>query len=93
MFILVATSGFVVLAAVNVAGYYFKLNKNLISAASVLVIVASIWFGLKATREEAVQNRAHQSSIELGLRSNAAIEARDAVRAWRDGVVGSMRIT
>jgi hypothetical protein len=65
MFILTATLGFVALAAVNAAGYYFKLNKNLISAASILVIMVSVWFSLKASREEVLRERAHQSSIEL----------------------------
>jgi hypothetical protein len=73
MFAVVATSGFAVLAAVNAVGYYFKLNRNLIAAASVLVIMASIWFGLKAARVEAVPDRAHQSSIELGSLSKAIV--------------------
>ncbi len=71
MFAVVAISGFAVLAAVNAVGYYLKLNRNLISAASVVVIMASIWFGLKAARLEAIPDRARQSSLELGYLSKA----------------------
>ena len=66
MFILIATLGFVALAAVNAAGYYFKLNKNLVSAASILITMVSVWLSLTAAREEARRERAHQSSIEMG---------------------------
>jgi hypothetical protein len=55
---------------VQAAGYFFKLNKNLVTGACTLIIMAGIWFGIKAAREEAIRETPSRSGIELGYPSS-----------------------
>jgi hypothetical protein len=54
-------------ALVEAAGYFFKLNKNVIAGARTLILMIAIWFAIKASREMVTPNEApSRSGIELG---------------------------
>jgi hypothetical protein len=58
--------GLTALTLVQAAGYFFKLNQNLVKGACTLIIMAGIWFGIQTSREEALKERsAIQSSKSL----------------------------
>ena len=54
-------------AIVEAAGHFFKLNKNFGAGARTLILMAAIWFAVKASRETVTpQATPPRSGIELG---------------------------
>jgi hypothetical protein len=54
-------------ALVEAAGYFFKLNKNLVAGARTLMLMAAIRFAVKASRETVTPHATpSRSGIELG---------------------------
>lgn len=45
------------LTLVQAAGYFFKLNDNLVKGACTLLIMAGVWFGIQAAREDAIREK------------------------------------
>jgi len=41
---------FAAAALVEAAGYFFKLNTNLVAGARTLTLMVAVWFGVKASR-------------------------------------------
>jgi hypothetical protein len=50
-------------AAVEAAGYFFKLNKHVIAGARTLIIMIGLWFAVKASRETVTPKR---DTISIG---------------------------
>jgi len=46
------------LTLVQAASYFFKLNVNLVRGACTLIIMAGMWFGIQAAREDAIREKA-----------------------------------
>ena len=42
---------FAAAALVEAAGYFFKLNKNLVAGARTLIFMVGLWFAVTASRE------------------------------------------
>jgi hypothetical protein len=48
---------------IQAAGYFFKLNKNLVAGTSTLIVMIGLWFGVQTAREEALKERASQQQL------------------------------
>lgn len=46
---------------VQAAGYFFKLNKNLVQGSCTLIIMVGMWYGVTTAREEAIRHK-HDST-------------------------------
>jgi hypothetical protein len=55
--------GMGVLTLIQAAGYFLKLNKNLVAGTSTLVVMIGLWFAVQTAREEAVKERASQQRL------------------------------
>jgi hypothetical protein len=42
----------VFLASIQATGFYLKLNRNLVSGLSMVIMMAAVWLGLEARRED-----------------------------------------
>jgi hypothetical protein len=56
---------FAAAALVEAAGYFFKLNKNLVAGARTLIIMVGLWFAVTASRET-ITPKGTPSEIKLG---------------------------
>ena len=56
MFLNIAV-GLTALTLVQAAGYFFKLNKNLVTGACTLIVMVGIVFSIQASRDEALKER------------------------------------
>ncbi|MEH2526758.1 MULTISPECIES: hypothetical protein [unclassified Bradyrhizobium] len=56
---------FAAAALVEAAGYFFKLNKNLVAGARTLIIMVGLWFAVTASRET-ITTKGTPSEIKLG---------------------------
>jgi hypothetical protein len=54
-------------AVVEAAGYFFKLNKHVITGARTLIIMVGMWFTIEASREETVKPKKTPSRSEIQL--------------------------
>jgi hypothetical protein len=52
LFWLTAVGGFVVLASVLAAGFYYRLHQNLVRSVSTVIIMVAVWLGILAARED-----------------------------------------
>jgi hypothetical protein len=48
---------------VQAAGYFFKLNKNLVQGASTLIVMLGMWYGVTTAREEAIMQKHDSTAI------------------------------
>lgn len=65
LFWLTAVGGFVVLASVTGAGFYFRLNQNLVMGTSTVIIMVAVWLSVLATREDLRRERLAQPESSL----------------------------
>jgi hypothetical protein len=49
---------------VQAAGYFFRLNKNLVAGTCTIIMMAGMWFGIQTAREEAIRDKTAQSANE-----------------------------
>ena len=63
------TLAFAAAALVEAAGYFLKLNKNLVAGTRTLIIMVGLWFAVTASRET-ITPKATPSEIKLGLLSS-----------------------
>jgi hypothetical protein len=61
------------IAAIEAAGYFFKLNKNIFAAVRTLFIIGAIWFAVKANHETATPQAAPRQVISNGDSSNDTV--------------------
>jgi hypothetical protein len=52
LFWLTAIGGFVLLVSIQAMGFYLKLNKNVVSGLSIVIMMAAVWLGIEARRED-----------------------------------------
>lgn len=71
LFWLTAVAGFVVLASVTGAGFYFRLNQNLVRGASIVIIMVAVWFSVLAAREDVRKEKVAQPAASLSLSPQA----------------------
>ena len=48
---------------IQAAGYFFKINKSFVAAASTLILMIGLWFGVQTAREEVLKERASQQRL------------------------------
>jgi hypothetical protein len=60
---------FAAAALVEAAGYFFKLNKNVVAGARTLIIMVGLWFAVTASRET-ITPKGTPSEIKLGCLSS-----------------------
>ena len=51
------------LTLIQAAGYFFKLNKNLVVGTSTLIVMIGMWFPVQTAREEALKESASQQRL------------------------------
>lgn len=61
------------IAAIEAAGYFFKLNKNIFVAVRTLFIMGAIWFAVKANHETTTPHAAPHQLVSNGAPSNDAV--------------------
>jgi hypothetical protein len=59
------TLAFAAAALVEAAGYFLRLNKNLVAGARTLIIMVGVWFAVTASRET-VTPKGSPSEIKMG---------------------------
>jgi hypothetical protein len=55
--------GLAAITLIQAAGYFFKLNKNLVAGTSTLIVMIGLWFAVQTAREEALKERASQQRL------------------------------